>query len=184
MSGTRRAAAPSCSAAPHWLWTKPPPAVSISPQVVAFLLQHGPQGSLALILNRPTSLTMGRGRGGVPMGVDVSLGGASRAACCAARAAVTHPASPAPCPAPFRLTTTCRAVPRLSCAGHGVLEGHVFGEPAVLRGLPRAAGAVGTPPIGALRSHMAAAPCPFPCSSHALSLLFFCSLGGHPPSRT
>lgn len=37
-----------------------------------FLLQHGPQGSLGLILNRPTSLKMGRGRGGLPMSLDVS----------------------------------------------------------------------------------------------------------------
>ena len=41
-------------------------------QVVVFLLQHGPQGSLGLILNRPTSLKMGRGRGGLPMSLDVS----------------------------------------------------------------------------------------------------------------
>ncbi|PRW39208.1 transcriptional regulator [Chlorella sorokiniana] len=39
-------------------------------QVVVFLLQHGPQGSLGLILNRPTSLKMGRGRGGLPMSLD------------------------------------------------------------------------------------------------------------------
>lgn len=42
-------------------------------QVVVFLLQHGPAGSLGLILNRPTSLKMGRGRGGLPMSLDVSL---------------------------------------------------------------------------------------------------------------
>ncbi|KAL4440337.1 hypothetical protein ABPG75_003338 [Micractinium tetrahymenae] len=39
-------------------------------QAVVFLVQHGPQGSLGLILNRPTALKMKRGRGGLPLPID------------------------------------------------------------------------------------------------------------------
>jgi hypothetical protein len=42
-------------------------------QAVVFLVQHGEQGSLGLLLNRPTGLDMGRGRGGLPLPADVSL---------------------------------------------------------------------------------------------------------------
>ena len=41
-------------------------------QAVVFLVQHGEQGSLGLLLNRPTGLNMGRGRGGLPMRAEVS----------------------------------------------------------------------------------------------------------------
>ncbi len=45
---------------------------SLCPQAVVFLVQHGPQGSLGLVLNRPTGLKMKRGRGGLPLPIDVS----------------------------------------------------------------------------------------------------------------
>ena len=37
-----------------------------------FIIRHDEQGTLGLILNRPTSLHMGRGRGGLPLTVEVS----------------------------------------------------------------------------------------------------------------
>jgi hypothetical protein len=40
-------------------------------QVVIFLMRHDEQGSLGIILNRPTGLNMGRGRRGLPMRIQV-----------------------------------------------------------------------------------------------------------------
>lgn len=54
-------------------------------QAVVFLLQHGPAGSLGLLLNRPTSLSMRRGRGGIPLPVEVRQRSASQL-CCRERA--------------------------------------------------------------------------------------------------
>lgn len=45
-------------------------------QQVVLLLQHGPSGSLGLLLNRPTSLVMGRGRGGLPVDLHGAAGSA------------------------------------------------------------------------------------------------------------
>lgn len=39
---------------------------------MVFLVRHGPEGSLGLMLNRPTGLKMKRGRGGLPLPIDVS----------------------------------------------------------------------------------------------------------------
>lgn len=39
-------------------------------QAVVFIIRHDEQGTLGLILNRPTSLHMGRGRGGLPLTVE------------------------------------------------------------------------------------------------------------------
>ncbi|PSC71868.1 transcriptional regulator [Micractinium conductrix] len=39
-------------------------------QAVVLIVNHGPQGSIGLVLNRPTALKMKRGRGGLPLAVD------------------------------------------------------------------------------------------------------------------
>lgn len=99
-------------AAPAWHATSaallPPPPLPLAVQAVVFVLQHGPQGSLGLILNRPTSLTMAHGRDGLPLPLDVSwmwrvwwLGGGllqnssylPSSACSCPALSTTHPAA-------------------------------------------------------------------------------------------
>lgn len=43
--------------------------LSVGAQVVVLLVQHGPTGSVGLILNRPSGLRLAMGRGGLPMPV-------------------------------------------------------------------------------------------------------------------
>jgi putative AlgH/UPF0301 family transcriptional regulator len=42
-------------------------------QAVVLLVRHDEEGSLGLILNRPTELNMGRGRGGLPIRLQASI---------------------------------------------------------------------------------------------------------------
>ena len=41
-------------------------------QVVALLVEHGERGSIALILNRPTGMVIGKKPSGMPMQLSVS----------------------------------------------------------------------------------------------------------------
>lgn len=40
-------------------------------QAVIFIIEHSERGSMGLILNRPTSLVLGKQRGGLPFAVSV-----------------------------------------------------------------------------------------------------------------